>query len=494
MTKMHIQGTSIGGRYVLERLLGTGAIGAVWGATDLQTKRPCIVKVFPEESQNPALPSYQQHLEQIYRQLADQEPSGVDLPIDYGFSGTYFYEVFRHRENVRTLTDVIADLGPMDPKEALDILAQVAQGLSELHRRSIIHCDIKPSNILVVQNGTPRVFLTDLGMARVIEAEKGILVFGTARYMHPDLLRVGRSSEESDFTRIIIAGKAVGPYIDLYSLGVVAIAMLTGTLEIPEPLTPEGLLMLLYEKNHRLRASIRPTVQRVADLIFAILTVRAATSGVTAETVRSGALTLMPEFETEGLISEEPLAPHLTKPAADVILQLPEEFQAVLRKIEGVAHDLLTSTGAFLSRAEALETVPNKDQEENIVAEVGAVFTNALRRTQTSWRLSLLITIISFAIIAIMIVTALVLSVQTGKSQWALVFGGLSVPMIIGTLIWKPYDRLFRATILSQEIEMIHVRTLTGFRGTLDHKERMRIFEEGFIALQTVFREHASGK
>jgi len=60
---------------------------------------------------------------------------------------------------------------------------------------------------------------------------------------------------------------------------------------------------------------------------------------------------------------------------------------------------------------------------------------------------------------------------------------------VIGTLIWRPFDRLYTATVLTQQIEMIHVQTVAGFRGTTNVERRMRLCREAVAALKTVVQK-----
>ena len=159
--------------------------------------------------------------------------------------------------------------------------------------------------------------------------------------------------------------------------------------------------------------------------------------------------------------------------------------------MQSVLEGLQASTAVLFARAGQLQAAPSPERDEGILSEVNQLFANALSRTRTAWRISLAMTLIAFGVITLMIASAVTLSIATGKSEWALVFGGLSLPAIIGTLIWRPYDRVFRATILIQQVELIHVQTTAGFRGTLNVEERMRICREALLSLQALFHDHA---
>ncbi len=114
----------------------------------------------------------------------------------------------------RLLRDVISD-GPLEPKEAVRIIAQVLTALEYSHRALLVHRDIKPGNVMITQNG--RVKVMDFGIARAVSdnsatvAETGA-VLGTAQYFSPEQAR----------------GETVDARTDLYSTGVILFELLTG--------------------------------------------------------------------------------------------------------------------------------------------------------------------------------------------------------------------------------------------------------------------------
>ena len=105
--------------------------------------------------------------------------------------------------------------GPLDPRAAAEIGAEVAEALYHAHTRGVIHRDVKPGNVLIGTDGRAR--LVDFGIARLLgEAQERTtqtgMVMGTLRYMAPEQL----------------AGKEVGPRVDLYGLGALLYEMLSG--------------------------------------------------------------------------------------------------------------------------------------------------------------------------------------------------------------------------------------------------------------------------
>lgn len=113
----------------------------------------------------------------------------------------------------------LADLarrGPLPPREAAELLRDVADAIEYAHQNGVVHRDLKPGNILLTQDGQPRV--TDFGLAKTVEGDSGLTasgqILGTPGYMPPEQA-AGRIHD-------------VGPLSDVYSLGAVLYCLLTG--------------------------------------------------------------------------------------------------------------------------------------------------------------------------------------------------------------------------------------------------------------------------
>jgi serine/threonine-protein kinase len=104
----------------------------------------------------------------------------------------------------------VADRGPLRPHEAARIVAQIAAALDAAHEAGVIHCDVKPANVIVDQQGTAK--LTDFGIARAARGPREHELIGTARYIAPER----------------IEGKAPTERSDVYSLGLVAYELIAG--------------------------------------------------------------------------------------------------------------------------------------------------------------------------------------------------------------------------------------------------------------------------
>ncbi|MEU4480377.1 protein kinase [Micromonospora sp. NPDC023966] len=205
----------LSGRYRLDDRVATGGMGDVWRATDLVLGRPVAVKVLL-----PALvsdPDFIARFRSEARIMASLRHPGVvqvfdcgedDLPD--GSRADYLVMEFVAGE---PLSRRIEAAGQLEVGETMSIVAQVAQALQAAHTRGIVHRDVKPSNLLVQDDGT--VVLVDFGVARstnVTSITSTNAVPGTALYMAPEQA----------------AGRPVSGATDLYALGAVAYCCLTG--------------------------------------------------------------------------------------------------------------------------------------------------------------------------------------------------------------------------------------------------------------------------
>jgi serine/threonine-protein kinase len=113
-----------------------------------------------------------------------------------------------------SLAERIAELGPLEPATAVRLAGRVGSGLDELHRRGLVHRDVKPSNIMLDERGEAA--LTDFGLAKgaahTVLTKPGHVV-GTMDYMAPE----------------VISGEAARPASDVYALGCTLFECLTGT-------------------------------------------------------------------------------------------------------------------------------------------------------------------------------------------------------------------------------------------------------------------------
>jgi eukaryotic-like serine/threonine-protein kinase len=217
----------LGGRYVLEEVLGTGGMATVWRATDEVLGREVAVKVL--SPQYAADPGFMARLEREARHAAQLSHPRLVTVYDCGIdNGTAF--IVMELVAGRTLRQVLDEAGILPHRQAVGIAAGVCEALEVAHAARLVHRDIKPANIVV--SGTD-VKVLDFGIARADDSAGGtptLGALGTVAYLSPEQA----------------SGHAAGPQSDLYSLGCVLFEMLTGE----PPFTADSAVGLAYRHVH----------------------------------------------------------------------------------------------------------------------------------------------------------------------------------------------------------------------------------------------------
>ncbi|MCA9135716.1 MAG: serine/threonine protein kinase [Planctomycetales bacterium] len=201
-------------RYRVDSVIGTGGMGVVAAGFDMQLGRPVALKFLAPHLAGLA-PARRRFTREARSAAAIVHPS--IMPI-YGVSDKsdqpYLVMPLVGSDGGRSLQDRIDTEGPLDLETSLGIAAQIAEGLAAAHQRGLVHRDIKPGNVLLEEN-SPRVLISDFGLARAIDdatVTVGGNLAGTPQYMSPEQA----------------AGENVSSASDLFSLGSVLYAMLTG--------------------------------------------------------------------------------------------------------------------------------------------------------------------------------------------------------------------------------------------------------------------------
>lgn len=232
--------------YKLQRFIGSGAYGEVWAATNLKTGRRVAVKFFTRRSEA----GVKQLMREVEKLLAVTSDARYIVQLfDYGWDADPPYYVMDYIES-GSLEDRLRT-GPLPTSEAIELFQEVATGMMHLHGKGILHCDLKPGNVLLDQDGNPRV--ADFGQSRMKSDQTSAL--GTLFYMAP---------EQADIDAAPDTGW------DVYGLGALMYSMLTGK---PPYYTPElaaqieatvGIEERLAKYRQSIKASEKPTDHRQA--------------------------------------------------------------------------------------------------------------------------------------------------------------------------------------------------------------------------------------
>ncbi|AIJ13878.1 serine/threonine-protein kinase [Streptomyces lividans] len=207
-------GRVIAGRYRLHERLGRGGMGIVWRATDQLLAREVAVKALPLDESLSAAEARRRRERTLReaRAVAQLRHPHVIVVHDVVEDDGRAYMVMELVDG-GSLADRVLTRGPVDAVEAARIGVALLDALDTAHASGILHRDVKPSNVLVADDG--RVVLTDFGVAQVAGAttltESGSFV-GSPEYTAPERM----------------SGAGTGPESDLWSLGVLLCAVLSG--------------------------------------------------------------------------------------------------------------------------------------------------------------------------------------------------------------------------------------------------------------------------
>ncbi|HEY0777061.1 MAG TPA: serine/threonine-protein kinase, partial [Gemmatirosa sp.] len=187
-------GSVIADRYLVTDLLGEGGMGKVYLARHVRLPQQAAIKVLrPEQARDPgAVTRFNREAANASRIDHDR----VARVYDYGESGDGVVYLAMEYVAGRTLKAILIDGGPMEPRRAAGIVQQVADALDAAHRTGVVHRDLKPDNVLVIEDvGGDRVKVVDFGIAKAFGADEGGggltrtgYVVGTPEFMSPEQL------------------------------------------------------------------------------------------------------------------------------------------------------------------------------------------------------------------------------------------------------------------------------------------------------------------
>ena len=243
-------GLKLSGRYALQALLGSGGMGEVWRGVDEHLDRPVAVKVLREHLADPELAGRFRREARIAARL--QHP-GITVVHDVGSDNGQLFivmELLHGRDLAAMLAEAPVGM-PIDAAVSLTI--QAAEALQAAHADHVVHRDLKPANLFVLDGGLLKI--CDFGIARAADATTHLTAtgqaIGTPAYMSPEQCQ----------------GQQVDERSDLYSLGCVLYALLTG-----QPPFAEGqsLTIMLQHINAAPAAprTIRPDIPPELDRLI----------------------------------------------------------------------------------------------------------------------------------------------------------------------------------------------------------------------------------
>ncbi|MFF0437203.1 protein kinase [Streptomyces sp. NPDC004327] len=255
-----MNGRIVGGRYELSTVIGQGGMGQVWTAYDGRLDRRVAVKLLrPAGLTGPATAAEElrRRFVRECRVTAQVDHPGLVTVHDAGSDGDELYLVMQYVQGA-DLADHLAEHDPYPWPWAVSVAAQLCAVLAAVHAVPIVHRDLKPRNVMVRPDGT--VTVLDLGVASVLDTDTTRLThtgsqIGTPAYMAPEQAM----------------GGAVGPYTDLYALGVLLHELLSGDVPFAGSTALGVLHRHLYEPPAPVRR-LRPEVpEALESLVLRLL-------------------------------------------------------------------------------------------------------------------------------------------------------------------------------------------------------------------------------
>src|SRR6266581_855691 len=384
------------GRYVLERVLGKGAMGIVYEALDPKLHRKVAIKtiLISQLDEETAKDFSMRFVREAHAVARLNHPNIVQV-YDFGEEGDIAYlvmEFIRGDELKSTLTTG----RQFDRKECVRIMCELLDALDFAHEAGVVHRDIKPANVMLDSQG--RTKLTDFGVARVADADRthaertqaGTMV-GTPAYMSPEQIQ----------------GQRIDRRTDIFSAGIILYQFLTGQ----KPFTGEGAWTVakkIIQEDPPMPSSLNVAVSPEFDRVVAKALAknpdqRFATAREFAVALRRAAegKPAIPEVEPTLVVPHEPAVSQATHPEAlrsgEMELEFwrsikdsndPNDFELYVRQFpQGVyaslasrkaaklrsgspADDSGTRTMAGADRTRLQRSVPRAEAEESARAAV----------------------------------------------------------------------------------------------------------------------------
>jgi serine/threonine-protein kinase len=352
-------GAIVDGRYRVDAPIARGGMSTVYRGLDTRLDRPVAIKIM--DPQFAADPAFLQRFEFEARAVARLNHPGLVAVYDHGRDGELAFLVMELVEG-GTLRELLRERGPMPPHAAAAVMQPVLDALAVAHRAGLVHRDVKPENVLISDGG--EVKIADFGLVRAVAAStttSNSVILGTAAYLSPEQVTVGKSDARSD----------------VYSAGILLFEVLTGS----TPFTGDTSLSIAYQ---RIENDVPPPSSRIAGVPSQFDTLvrhaadrnpdaRFANADAMAEALRSVSRALqLPTYRvpapsksaehlsSETLASPRPYAPEAPRTPETAIVAVP---QSDFERGDFERGDFVRDAGPHRTRMVTTATPRDEDAE-----------------------------------------------------------------------------------------------------------------------------------
>ncbi len=322
-------------RYRVEALLGTGAMGEVYRAYDPVIDRPVAIKIVrPELIAGSGSEQWLQRFRREARAAGRRFHPNIVAILDFGEDNGIPFLAMEYVDG-RSLDAVIKASGQLQPSRSIAIISQVLSALGFAHSNGIIHRDVKPSNIIVLENDEIKV--ADFGIARIDASEFTIVgdLLGTPAYMAPEQF----------------SGAPVDQRTDLFAAGVILFEMLTGV----KPFRGKSITEIMSLMENRGPEDIGVLNPAVPDALKQVIAKalafdpsrRYATAGAFAKAIAeavpdpSGQTRLSDalgsQAETRSVVSSEAISPDNASLGPELLKEIERDLATFIGPVAGIA-------------------------------------------------------------------------------------------------------------------------------------------------------------
>ena len=244
------KGQKINERYEILKSIGEGGMANVYLAHDIILDRDVAIKVLRGDLENDE--KFIRRFQREAKSVSDLSSPNIVEVYDVGEEDGQHYIVMEYIEG-RTLKQLIQKRGALTVAEVIDIMAQLTDGLSQAHDAYIIHRDIKPQNIMILDNGMVKI--TDFGIAMSLngtQLTQTNSVMGSVHYLPPEQA----------------SGKGATTKSDIYSAGILMYELLTGSVPFKGENAVEIALKQMREKIPSIRKQNPLIPQSVENIVL----------------------------------------------------------------------------------------------------------------------------------------------------------------------------------------------------------------------------------
>ncbi|MCX6054482.1 MAG: serine/threonine-protein kinase [Chloroflexi bacterium] len=240
----------LGNRYRLLHLVGKGGMAIVYEAYDQMLERPVAIKLLGQDFSSD--PGFRNRFKQEAKAAANLSHPNIVTVHDFGIDLQGLYIVMEYVAGKDLKTRIKAG-GVYSLQDGIPLILQACYALGYAHRAGIIHCDVKPQNMIVTDDN--RLKITDFGIARALSTiepeERSDIVWGSPQYLSPEQA----------------LGNAPSPASDVYSLGIILYEMFTGQLPFLAN-TTEELIKLHQTQFPRHPIEVNPQCSTELDQVI----------------------------------------------------------------------------------------------------------------------------------------------------------------------------------------------------------------------------------